>query len=447
MNSCHLRLLVALTAAWAGVLPLTAAAVDIVGAQRTGLPDAFPAKPHHDATSQLTLRQALALALERNPELAAFSTEIRANEAAMLQAGALPNPVLEAAGDNLGNTRLREGGDRTATLQIGQLIELGGKRAARIRLAESTRDLANWDYEAKRIDVLSRVTLYFIDVLAGQEQVQLAEATLRLAQDVADTVGKRVRAGRVSPVEETRAQVARTTAQIERDQARRQLAAARSRLTGMWNDPAPRFGELTGNLEVLPVLPAYENLAVRLRSNPDLARWTTEITRRQAALAGERAKAVPDITVSAGVRRFSEFSDNAYIVGVAIPLPIFNQNRGGILEASRRLDKAADERRAAELRAGTELSQVFQRASSIREEIEALRISVLPGARSAFESTTRGYELGRFAFLDVLDAQRVYFQARAQYRRALADYHRAVGDIERLIGAPLDEHARSVNTK
>ena len=302
-----------------------------------------------ESESPLTLRQALALALKHNPELSAFSNELRASEAAVLQAGVLPNPVLDVTAENLNNNRLRNDGDRTTSIQIGQLIELGGKRAARIKLSETGRDLANWDYEAKRIDVLSRVAQFFIDVVTAQQGQTLAGESLQLAQQVADTVGKRVLAGKVSPIEETKARLALSSAQIELEQVKRQLAAARKRLAAMWSNPNPRFQSADAGFETLGVLPDYEHLAKRVSNNPDLARWTSEIARRQANIDVEKAKAVPDITLSAGLRRFSQFDDHAYTVGVSIPIPVFDQNRGGILEANRRLDRSLDEQRAAAL--------------------------------------------------------------------------------------------------
>jgi cobalt-zinc-cadmium efflux system outer membrane protein len=387
---------------------------------------------------ELALREALALALERNPELAAFSQEIRAAEAAVLQADVLPNPKLDIVGDNLGNTRKKEEGDRSASLLIGQLVELGGKRAARVRLAETGRDLAGWDYEAKRAEIFSRVRQTFVEVLTAQSRTGLADESVRLAQAFADGVAKRVQAGKVSPVEETKARLTVSAALIEREQARRELAAARNRLAALWANPAPRFGRAAGDLERAPRLPAFETLAARIRDNPELARWSTEIQRRQASVDAERAKAVPDITVSGGISRFSVYNDNAYLVGVSIPIPVFDQNRGGILEANRRLDKAADERRAVESRLATELSDTYQRAAAIANEIETLRTDLLPGSQRAFDAATQGYQLGRFGFLDVLDAQRTLFQTRAQYLRALADYQLAVSEIERLTGAALD---------
>ena len=396
----------------------------ITGAHQRGV--SMPASPANSETdepaSDLTLRQALALTLKFNPELSAYSHERSASEASLLQAGAMPNPVLDLTGENLSNNRLRADGDRTTTIQIGQLIELGGKRAARIKLAETGRELANWDYEAKRIDVLSRVSQTFIDVVAGQQGQALAMELLRLAQQVADAVGKRVLAGKVSPIEETKARIALSAAQIELDQAKRQLAAARKRLAALWGNTNPRFQNAAGDLEKFASTPAYEQLAERVRNNPDLARWTTEIARRKAVMETEKAKAVPDITLSAGMRRFSQFDDRAYLLGISIPIPVFDRNRGGILEASRRLDKTMDEQRAAENRLITELAQSFSRLSAIRNEIDTLRSAILPGARSAYDGATKGYQLGKFGFLDVLDAQRTLFQARSQYLKALADY-------------------------
>jgi len=408
---------------------------------------AWPGVALAQEPAELTLRDALALALQRNSELAAFGKERAATEAAILQAGVLPNPVLEIAGDNRGNARKAEAGDRSTSIQLGQLIELGGKREARVRAAEASRDLANWDYEAKRIEVLSAVAQRFVDLLAAQQRHRLAGEALALARQVAEAVGKRVQAGKVSPVEETKARLAQASAEVELEQAGRERAAARSTLGALWGSRDPRFEIAEGDLETTVPLPAYEQLAERVRSNPELARWSSEIERRRAAVDGEKAKAVPDVTVTAGVSRFSQFDDRTYMVGISVPLPLFDTNRGGILEANRRLDKASDEQRAVESRLLAALAQVYQRLAAIDKEIATLRSVLLPGAQSAFDAATKGYQLGRFGYLDVLDAQRTLFQARGQNLRALADHHRGVSEIERLVGGPMGVPPETSNQK
>jgi outer membrane protein, heavy metal efflux system len=406
-------------------------------------PETATSKP--DEPSELTLRDALSLALARNPGLAAFGKERSATEGALLQAGALPNPVLDITGDNLHNARKAEAGDRSTTIQIGQLIELGGKRAARMRAAEAGRDLADWDYEAKRIEILSLVAQRFVDVLAAQQRKRLADEALALARQVSDAAARRVQAGKVSPVEETKARLAQASAEVELEQAKREGIAVRNALGALWANPSPSFENAVGDLEKSLSLPAYEQLAGRVRDNPELARWSSEIARRQAGVDSERAKAVPDVTLTAGVTRFSQFDDRAYIVGISLPLPLFNRNQGGILEASRRLDKATDESRAAEGRVLTELARAYQRLAAIDHEIGTLRTILLPGAQTAFDAATKGYQLGKFGFLDVQDAQRTLFQTRTQNLRALADYQRGVSEIERLVGGPLEMSPNTSN--
>jgi hypothetical protein len=91
----------------------------------------------------LSLRDVLRLTLLRNPELSAFTFEQRAAEARTIQAGVLPNPALSAELENIGGTGSTTKGVRAAeaTLQLSQLIELGGKRAKRMHLAGLERDL------------------------------------------------------------------------------------------------------------------------------------------------------------------------------------------------------------------------------------------------------------------------------------------------------------------
>lgn len=296
----------------------------------------------------LVLPQALALALTQNPELATFSWETRAREAAALQASFFPNPTFGANAANFGNRSIQGFDGDVVTLELSQLIELGGKRAARTEAAALTKELADWDYESKRIDVLTQVSQAFIEVLAAQQRLSLTQQIQELANQMLVMTSARVQAGKVSPVEETKAKTARASVQIELMRAQRELEAARKRLAASWGSAAPRFEAVAGDLNAIRPPPSLESLLQRLANNPDLARWATEITQRQ---------------------------------------------------------------------------------------------EVLPGAQSAYAAAREGYRLGKFGFLDVLDAQRTLFGAKTQYLLAQADYHKAVAEVERLIGGGLDDGA------
>ncbi|MDO9471412.1 MAG: TolC family protein, partial [Nitrosomonas sp.] len=184
-----------------------------------------------DDKNDLTLRHAISLALLQNPELAAFSKEMRALEGVTLQAGLLRNPELSVNVENIGNIQKLRGDinapesivqevvQQVTTIRIGQLIELGGKRAARVSAALLGEELAAMDYETRRVEIIARVANVFTEVLAAQERLRLAEETRQVAQNVVNSVTKRVQGGKVAPIEETRVRVGLSTTRIEYEQA------------------------------------------------------------------------------------------------------------------------------------------------------------------------------------------------------------------------------------
>jgi cobalt-zinc-cadmium efflux system outer membrane protein len=289
--------------------------------------------------------------------------------------------------------------------------------------------------------VFTRVARAFIDVLASQQAVVLTGQTMRLVEQVQQTVGARVTAGVVSPIERTKADVAFAAVRIESDRAGRTLEADKRRLAALWGSSDARFQSAAGDLATLPPVPDFAALQRRLSANPELERWAAEIAQRQAMLAIERSKRVPDVTVNAGYRRFTDIDSSAFLIGGSIQLPLFDRNRGGIQEASDRIAKAHAEQHAAQVRVTTALAESYRALAIARDEASVLASHIQPGAREAFEAVTEGYRLGKFGYLEVLDAQRTLVSADAQYLRALSDYHKAAADVERLIGAPLADAA------
>ncbi|OQB97183.1 MAG: Cobalt-zinc-cadmium resistance protein CzcC precursor [Verrucomicrobia bacterium ADurb.Bin122] len=391
-----------------------------------------------EPTGGLSLRQALALALLRSPALAAVSYDVRLGEARLVQAGLRPNPEVSLEVENVLGTGDYQGmREAEFTLGLSQLVELGGKRAARIHEADRARELAAWDYEALRLDLVTQTAAAFLDVLGLQQQLLLDEDMLKLAETIAETVARRVEAAKALPVENAKAQLALASTRVERDQTQRALMAARLRLAAAWGSTAPQFTHVEGNLEQRPAVPRQELLLERLRQTPETARWAAEIAWREAGIRLENSKGRQDLTVSGGLRRFHGSDSNALTFGVSIPWPRYDRNQGGIREAKFQLAKAREEQRAADVRVTNEVAQAWQRLDAANALVSALKATVLPPAQQTFETTERFYREGRLSYLDVLDAQRTYFEVRAQYLRALRDYHEAVVSIERLIGEPL----------
>jgi len=396
---------------------------------------ALVAAEEGEPAGELTLEKALSRAMARNPEIAAAESEVRAREGRLLQAGTRPNPELSGTTENLGGDVAKSGGVQS-TLEVGQRLEIGGDRAARTTAAGAARDLARWDLESRRLDVAGRAKRAFIDVLSAQRRVELADETVRLAEEVRSTVAARVEAGKVSPIEETRAEVALATERIERDRAATDLLGARSRLAATWGSTAPRFARVVGDLDAIPVLPSLESVAAQIERNPEVARWSAEIAEREALLRVERARAFPDVTVGGGYRHF-ELGSSAFLASVTVPIPLFDRNRGGQIEAREQIARAQEERRSAILRLRQLVGETHASLARAEGEVRNLRDQVVPRAESVYAAVSEGYRLGKFGYMEVLDARRTLAAVRAQLARAQAELQRAFADLEQLTAAPM----------
>jgi cobalt-zinc-cadmium efflux system outer membrane protein len=324
------------------------------------------------------------------------------------------------------------------TLSLGQSILLGGKRGKAVRAAALKSDLAAWDYESARLEMFTEVRQTFVEVISAQQRVELNEELVQLAEQLLQTINQRVKAGKVSPAELSRAQVRLSTQRVELERARRELEAARMRLTAAWGSQTATFTQAVGTLDTLFTIPEQAKLQSLLRQNPDLARFETALKQRQAVIALEDAQRIPDPTISGGVRRLNGTGDNAVVAGVSIPLPLSGRNQGAREEARIRLSQTLREKQAVEVQLNAALSQAYSSLQSVLNEATTLRDQILPEAQKAFETINEGYLQGRFNFLDVLDAQRTLFEARGQYLRALADFHTITAEIERLISQKIN---------
>lgn len=391
-----------------------------------------------DPGKPITLQKALSLALMQNPELDAFSLEQRAREARALQSGLYPNPQLEILVEDVAGSGNFNGFSQSqTTLQLSQLVELGGKRAARFRAQSLSGKLAGWDYETKRMDVLTEVAKAYVDVLKAQEQVLLTENLAGLGEKFLNAVTERVKAGKVASLEQTKAEIALSSMRIQLEQGKRQLKIARRNLSATWGSTQPQFKTAQGDLFSISTVPSLNQLRSRLAKNPDLKRWAMELEQRQAVLDRERSKRIPDLKLLGGFRRIEETEDNALVFGVSIPLQLFDRNQGAIVEARHKLAKADAEKRAAEIKVTKKLLGAHNTVDFTHSQVIAIKTKILPGAQKAFDGVQEGYRFGKFGYLDVLDSQKILFDAKGQYLEALADHHKAVAEVERLIGEPL----------
>jgi outer membrane protein, heavy metal efflux system len=390
---------------------------------------------HKNPTGVITLDQTLSLGLLQNSELASFSWEVRAAEARIIQEGLLSNPELETSVENFGGDNDLDGFDGAeTTVQISQLIELGGKCAKRKQVAELEKDMAGWEYESKRLDVFADISKSFWDVVSAQEKYAIAVEIAAVADESYFLAAERVKAGKAPPLEEIQSHVTVSTTRIEVEQAKRTLETARKNLAATWGSTDPAFEKATADIGALSPLPPLETLKTHVSNNPDLTRWDSELKKSRVQVNLADAERFPDLTVGAGPRYYNETDDTAFVMNITVPIPIFNRNQGATQEARFNLAKARESRKTALLKTQKDLEQAYQNSSFSYLTADSLVKIAIPAAQTAYSAALEGYREGKIGYLAVLETQRTFFEVKHQYMSAIADYHKSKTDIERLIG-------------
>ena len=381
----------------------------------------------------LSLNEALALATSRSPELAAFSYDERAADARLLQAGLKPNPVITFEHENFsGSGDFNWAEQSETTLSLGRLLELGGKREARMEVARAGQAAVRFEYQAKRREVLGRTAVAFVEVLGAQLRVELAEETAKLAAEFVPLIQQRAAAGVASTLETARGDVALATAQVGVEQARRELSAARRALATQWGAKSATFSEVTGNIDRQPSLPTFASAFAKLSRHPLITRWDAEKEVRMAIVERERANAKPDITVTGGARWLQGDGEAALVAGVSIPWPYTNRNQGNIAEAQALAQKTEAEKRTAQAALTGQLGEAWESLAKAMNQIEVLESKLLPAANSAIEAASTAYQAGRLSQLEILDARRTLTDARAQALEARIAAHKAAASLDAL---------------
>ncbi|MDX2437192.1 MAG: TolC family protein [Acidobacteriota bacterium] len=383
----------------------------------------------------MTLDRAVARALESNPALEAAASGVSAAESRIGQAGLWPNPDLELEVENFGGGNdLRGFESAETTILISQTLPLGGAPGRRRAVAESDHALAGRDLEALRLDVIAGTTSAFYAVTAAQQRLELAGELLRLTERFAEVVAIRVEAGKISPVEKTRAEIEVATARIRELRAGRELGAARVLLAANWASITPSFDRALGELPRPGPAPGIEDLRSMMSQSPEIRRISDQVERQQRVVAFENSLRIPDLAVGAGPRRFEETGQSAWVALVGLSLPIFDRNQGERRAAEFDLERIERDGESLQVALEAELAVVVERMAAASGAAVAAETEVLPAARMAMAAVETGYREGKFAFVDVIAAQRTLLEASSLLVDSLEEYALTRTEMERLVG-------------
>lgn len=399
-------------------------------------PDAADSVPQVHASDSspvqtLTLPAVLDRVLRDHPALVAARATVAAGEAAARQAGSLTNPELALEMENFAGSDPFSGfAAAETTLRIDQPLELGRKRGKRRALAEAERDVAAGQADLTRAALYAQTVEAFMTLLAAQERQALAEKQLQLAQLSHDSLTAQIEAGKVSAIAGVRNRPLLIEARLEEQRAAGTLAAARTALALLLGEDRAAPLTVSGDLASLPEIPDISGV----ETSPQLALAAAEREQAARELAGERAQAIPDLTVGLGVRHFQETGATALVAGVSVPLPLFDRNSGGIAAASARLEAVRALEQGSRRQLENAIAQAVADFRATRAEAVALQDELVPAARESFEAIDYGYRAGKFDQLDLLDAQRQWNEVRTRLLAAQVACHVAAARLDALLG-------------
>ena len=366
----------------------------------------LPLVGYANTDTPLTLKGAIAQTLAQNPQLYQYTF---VNEAlkARKQTGSLrPALELEIEMENFAGSGSFKGLDSPeATLSLSSVIEMGGKRKARTSLMDARINKSEWELQAITLDVLGELTAIYVDSLATQANIQLAEESLALTQSLLQTVRSRSKKGATPEAEVLRAQASVARAEIRLAALVERLERQKVQLAQFWGDTTPAFSSLSGSLFEFGPSQGFEQLYSRVKTSPAIQVFASEARIKDAEVTLARAGGHSDLIWRAGIRRFEETGDSAFTAGLSIPLFSKKRNRSEV--------KAALANRNAVDYAKQDLllrlhARLFDAYSLRRQSISAVNKTeneVIPALENALKLTRKAYENGRYRYLDLIAAQ------------------------------------------
>ena len=393
--------------------------------------------------SVLTFEQALSQAVERNPEVAAANLGREVAAARVKQARAWGNPTLGLEVENvLGRGIYADFGSAETTVALSQPLPVGGGRAARIRGARTGTVIAEVDAELALRALRRDLAIAYAEAVAADRLAELGRERARIGAETQAAVDRRFAAGLESELQRSRAVVATSGMQAA---ARRAAAVSLSRrraLAAFWREDTVSAALDPAWFEAAPAAPARGTAPVgdsagdpALAGHPSAERARRLVEQAEARLAAERGYRFGGLEATLAARRFRDMptdSDRAWVIGLSMPLPLWDRNDASIAEARAELLSAEIEAERVTRGLAAEREEVLAELGAVRLEVDALTSSGLPSARAAAALTRQGYDAGRLSLFERLEAESALMELQERLVRARLQLRTAEARLDSL---------------
>ncbi len=386
--------------------------------------------PAIEPASDLTLQQLEQIALASNPSVARAAAQLNALQGKWVQAGLPPNPRIGYAGEEIGD-------DGTAGQQggfVGQRFITGGKLGLNRAVVSQEVVRAEQHLAAQQQRVLTDVRTGYYDVLIAQRQLDLARELVGVSNQAVNASQELVKAKEIPRVGLLQTEVEAENARILLRRAENGNVAAWRRLTSVLGRPTLAPQRLVGDLDQAAAdLNWAEQLQRLVTQSPEIAGVVAELERARWALDRAYAEVTPDLNVQVAVQHDNATDDTIAGIQVGLPIPLWNKNQGGIQQARSEIAAAERNIERVELDLRQRLATAFQQYADAKYQVERFSTVILPKAKETFDLVTKGYTQGEVGYLDMLTAQRTYFQTNLSYIEALRELWRATLRIDGML--------------
>lgn len=395
----------------------------------TSIPQMQSAPP---LSGNITRERAVSHAIAHSPRVNALRAELRALQAETIQAGLRPNPVLGLELENFagsGNNRNFNSAEITAA--VTQRLELGGKRDKRQFLAGLKARVLAASITHTEQDVAIATDRAFTDLLATRELRRIAQENLASSQEQVETLSSLIEAGAASSIDGNKAKLELSEVRERLAEARSAETKAASSLSRLWGGGSSNLAA-SGSLSSNGLATSPLNSASVIRSHPAMKAAVLGLAVNQADYELQKAGRISDIDLIGGVRDFEESNETAAIVGLSIPLPLFDKNQGNIGAAKERVQKARAETQSVESDLRAQISQLNSDLTSAKSRVTQIDSETITAARQALEDTRIAYAAGKKSLLEYIDARKTLFEIESREIKARADLQQATNSLSRL---------------
>jgi len=368
-----------------------------------------------------------AKALAHSPTLVQAEAGVEITQGRQKQAGLWPNPTVAYFGDEIAGGRGVNGGRQGGYIE--QTIVLGRKLYLAQQVAGSEAKIAALAKEEQTYRVKNAVRTAYFQTLAAQEMTALTNQYVEPATRMLDTARRLQNMGARDQSEVAAAEIELERAKLNADVAQSQLVAQWEELRAVVGDTSLPMGHVAGKLdEEVPQIDSTHLVEQLLAESPAIKMAKEDRSRAESALTAAQRRAIPDVTLRAGLEQNFETNDLTGqpfgVQGVAearIELPIFNRNQGNVLAARAELRRAASESDRAALALRQQAAMVVGQYQTARLTVERYRSEILPRSRALYEMQRKAWTGMALSYPQVLLAQQGLFAAQAEYIRALRE--------------------------